>query len=182
MSTSLRERRILLEYEAERERILFALTEIDEKIRLENVDLAVSSSKYDEDISENGSNSKPDFAEGFGGDFGGFSDGDPVEVDNNGLSSDNVGGDSGSQNPQRKINRKRKRTAPPLTRERNLRHQERVNYNVGSPLRKHRRNKPFQQPASSPPPESSGIPFLVPSSPQISLPPLSPRDIICNHE
>ncbi|CAG8658631.1 14954_t:CDS:2 [Funneliformis mosseae] len=36
-------------------------------------------------------NSKPDFAEGFGGDFSRFSDRDPIEVDNNGLSSDNVG-------------------------------------------------------------------------------------------
>ncbi|CAG8643365.1 17844_t:CDS:2 [Acaulospora morrowiae] len=135
------------------------------------------------------------FAEGFGDDLGGNSDRGSVDENTPNTPSGVVG----TQNSRRKINRKR-RDAPPLSREFNLRARRNVNYNVGPSSKRRHKNKPTPSSSSPQPPSSSSSPqppsspqlpppqspiSLLLSSPQISLPP-SPipphRDRICNRK
>jgi len=57
-------------------------------------------------------------------------------LEDNSISLSAVVDGSGSQNSWQKINRKRKRVAPPLSRKINLWNQEWVNYNVGISIEK----------------------------------------------
>ncbi|CAG8544115.1 12315_t:CDS:2, partial [Funneliformis mosseae] len=143
-------KRDLSEYKIQRERLLSALLEVDERIRMAEADLDGSSRNFrEDDISDNRSDLQMDLSGDLRGvfdeNFSGNLDGGPIYEDDSAPTNAIMDG-SGSQNPQRKINRKRKtgrRIAPPLIREKNLRHQERINYNVGSPSRKRRKNKPL---------------------------------------
>ncbi|CAG8549575.1 15306_t:CDS:2 [Acaulospora morrowiae] len=190
-------RRDITNHKAEIERVLRNLSELNEQLQIKEADFSNHSNVGDfvegfgEDLGGNSdggpvcgdNNSSSDFgsnynyvgnfAEDFGDDLGG--DSDRGSVDEN--TSDTLSGIVGTQNSQRKINRKRRDA------------QRNVNYNVGPSSKRRRKNKPTPSPSPSPqPPSSPQLPpqspiSLLLSSPQISLPPLPippHRDRICN--
>ncbi len=119
----------------ERDRVSQILSELDEQLQIEKANLSDLTSKWRRSLSDNEFNfnsipGEEDFGGSFNEDLGGNSDGGPIDEDNNDPSN------TGSQNSQPKISRKRRRVAPSPSRELNLRKRERKNYNVRSPLRK----------------------------------------------
>ena len=133
-----------MDYQAERDRVLQILAELDNHLQVKRADLLGLSSKWSKNLMDD----EPDFSsnpgdeEDLGSNFdenlGGTLDGDLIlSEDNSDPSSDTAGSITGSII----LKRKRKEVIPSFSRELNLRRRERKNYDVGSPLRKRRKPK-----------------------------------------
>ncbi|CAI2197531.1 260_t:CDS:2, partial [Funneliformis geosporum] len=146
---ALMRRRNILKFQAEKERYLRMISELDESIELERSNLA--------ELSSNG---------------GSGEQGDNIS------SSDSPSSDSYSSishSSQRRRNRSTPPSRPPPRRNYNLRVQERVNYNVGSSSRRRRRtNTTIRRPRRPSPPQIPGTIGIPPRPlpPQMFLPPI----------
>lgn len=120
-----------MEYETEKDRLLFSLSEINEKIKKQKADILGSSSN--EVILDNESDLQSNLSEEFNGDFDGNLDEIYINEDNN-ISFDIIASSSRPDNSQQKNNNNKKRDF-------NLRKRKKINYNVGFISKKLHKNK-----------------------------------------
>ena len=109
-----------MKYETEKDRLLFSLSEINEKIKKQKADILGSSSN--EVILDNESDLQSNLSEEFNGDFDGNLDEIYINEDNN-ISFDIIASSSRPDNSQQKNNNNKKRDF-------NLRKRKKINYNV----------------------------------------------------